>query len=253
MSNRPKVIVADSDRKALVYLSTLLDRMNFEVFSVRNAQEAFELARIVNPNLFFLEFKTGKNSSLEMVEQIRKDNLLTKTPIIMVGYREDNIEECFAAGCSDFLTKPFGLTFLNLSVQKCFPPREGMRNHLRAPYNKNVSLEHNGLEKSCFGITLSEGGVYLRTNKPLPVNSKVKMKFQLITSCEVILRGTVIYIMGLTGGAFLVPPGMAIQFDDCDSETEAKKLISAEVTQLLIGDLIDEQEGRVFQSDKDSN
>ena len=62
MSNRPKVIVADSDRKALVYLSTLLDRMNFEVFSVRNAQEAFELARIVNPNLFFLEFKTGKMS-----------------------------------------------------------------------------------------------------------------------------------------------------------------------------------------------
>jgi CheY-like chemotaxis protein len=251
MSNRPKVVVVDSDEKSIMYLSTLLDRMNFVVFPVRNAQEAFELARIVNPNLFFLESSVDENSSLEMLEQIRKDNLLTKVPVVMVGNSESNIEKCFAAGCSDFLMKPFGLTFLNLSVQKCFPNREGMRKHLRAPYNKNISLEHDGLETNCFGITLSEGGVYLRANKPLPVNSKVKMKFQLITSDEVVLKGTVIYNMGLSRGSFLIPPGMAIQFDDCESEE--MKAISKDVAQLLIGDLVGEQEVPVFQSDKGSN
>ena len=170
-------------------------------------------------------------------------------PVIMVGHSEANIEKCFAAGCSDYLTKPFGLTFLNLSVQKCFPNREGMRKHLRTPYNKNVVLEHNGLERNCFGITLSEGGMYLRANKPLPIGSKVKVKLQLMTSGEIILKGTVIYIMGLTRGSFLIPPGMAIQFDDCDSECDEMKAISAEVAQLLIGDLIDEHEGNVFQPD----
>lgn len=65
MSNRPNVIVADSNEQFLVYLSTLLGRMNFEVLAILNGAEAFDLARIVNPNLIFSKQKEKKSQELK--------------------------------------------------------------------------------------------------------------------------------------------------------------------------------------------
>jgi DNA-binding response OmpR family regulator len=249
MSNRPKIIIADPNESSLVYLSTLLDRMNFEVFPLRVIEEAYELAKIVRPNLFFIESCTKVKTSLTILEMINKDNLLSKTPVVMVGQRDADVETFFASGCCDFLTKPFGLTTLNICVQKCFPNREGMRRHLRVPYHKNISYDHNGVEARCYAVTLSEGGVYLRTNKPLPVSSKIKIRLSLETGDEVCLAGTVIYIMALSRGSFLIPPGMAVKFDVADSDSEQIKAISSEVTQLLVGDLLEEQDEPIFLAD----
>ena len=46
-------------------------------------------------------------------------------------------------------------------------------------------------------------------------------------------------------GQFLIPPGIAIQFDVADSEV--MKLLSKEVCRLLIGDIVDEQEEPIFK------
>ncbi len=252
MSNRPNVIVADRDERFLVYLSTLLGRMNFEVLPVRSAQEAFELARIVKPDLFFFEAACGDAENLETIRKISRDNRLTKTPFIMVGDSDACAEQYFEAGCSDFVTRPIGLTFLHLSLQKCLPNREGMRRYLRAPFNRNITFEFAGLEVSCFAITLSEGGVYLRTNKPLPVNSKVSVKLPLEPG-EVILDGTVIYTMGLAKGPFLIPPGMAILFNEEQQDSRVKQDLSDEICRLLIGDIVDEQEEPVFRCGRETD
>ncbi len=252
MSVRPNVIIADSNQDFLVYLSTLLGRMNFEVLPVGRAPEAFEIAKIVKPDLFFVGASADKDIGIKIVKDIRKDNLLSKTPIIVMGEEMNDLEDYFSAGCSDFITKPMGLTTLHLSLQKCLPNREGMRKHLRAPFNKKITFEFAGLEVESFAITLSEGGVYLRTNKPLPENSKVKVKIPL-DSGDIILDGKVIYALGLVRGSFLIPPGMAIQFDEKQVGSKTMKALSEEVCRLLIGDIIDEQEEKVFECGKELN
>ena len=99
MSNRPKVIVVDSQEKSLMYLSTLLDRMNFEVFPLQKIPELFDLAKIVKPDLFFIESTESEESSVSILEAFREDSLLSKTPVIIVGQGGPDIEKCFAAGC----------------------------------------------------------------------------------------------------------------------------------------------------------
>lgn len=248
MSHRPTVIVADSNENFLVYLSTLLGRMNFEVLAVKNATEALALAGIINPNLIFLEAEGNEEPGILVMEKILKDNLLTKIPVIMIGSDHSIAESCFASGCSDFLTKPVDLTHLHTSLQKCLPNREGMRKFLRTTFNQQVSFEFAGLEVKSFAITLSEGGVFLRTSKPLPVGSQVKVKIPLKSGNTMTLGGVVVYTMGLITGHFLIPPGMAVQFNTTDSEDI--KQLSREVCRLLIGDIVDEQEEPIFKCDR---
>ena len=85
MSNRPNVIVADSNENFLVYLSTLLNRMNFEVLPIENVTETYDLAMIVKPNLIFLESRIDDNSGIEVMGKIHQNDLLSKTPVIMLG------------------------------------------------------------------------------------------------------------------------------------------------------------------------
>jgi len=248
MSNRPTVIIADSNKNFLVYMSTLFNRMNFEVVPVDTHADVYDLSRIVHPNLIILSCDDANPTSRSILEAIRTDNLLTKVPVIMVGKDESMAEQFFAAACSDFLVKPVDLSHLHTSVQKCLPNRSGMRQHIRAPFNQHVTFSFAGLDVKCFAITLSEGGIYLRTTNPLPAGSRVEVKMQLESGSELIIKGEVAYTMGLLKGQFLVPPGMAIRFVELNAAVMA--LLREEVCRLLIGDIVAEQEESLFKSQK---
>lgn len=249
MGNRPTVVIADLDKDFLVYMSTLFSRMNFEVVPVDDLGGSYDLFRIVQPNLIMIGCEDGQCVVRETLEALSHDNLLSKVPVIMVGSDVSMAEKCFEAGCSDFLVRPVDLTHLHTSVQKCLPNRNGMRKHIRAPFNRNVVCTFAGLDIKSFAITLSEGGIYLRTNKPFPVGSKVELSIPLESGEVVGVSGEVAYSMGLLRGQFLVPPGIAIRFVDLNEQIIAK--LQTEVTNLLIGDMVNEQEGSVFKSDDD--
>ena len=248
MGNRPTVVIADFNKEFLVYMSTLFSRMNFEVVPVDDLDGSYDLFRIVQPNLIMLGCEEGQCVVRETLDALSHDNLMSKVPVIMVGSDVSMAEKCFDAGCSDFLVKPVELTHLHTSVQKCLPHRDGMRKHIRAPFNRNVTCTFAGLEINSFAITLSEGGIYLRTNKPFPVGSKVEISIPLESGEIVKVIGEVASSMGLLKGQFLVPPGIAVRFVEMNAQVVAK--LKAEVTNLLIGDMVDEQEGAVFRPDE---
>ena len=249
MGNRPTVVIADLNEDFLVYMSTLFNRMNFEVVPIDNIDGSYDLFRIIQPQLILLGCEDGQCAVRETLEALSHDNLLSKVPVIMVGSDQSMAEKCFEAGCSDFLVKPVDLTHLHTSVQKCLPNRGGMRKHIRAPLNRNVSFTFAGLEVKSFAITLSEGGIYIRTNKPMPVGSKIFVSIPLDSGEDVNVKGEVAYTMGLLKGQFLVPPGMAIRFTDTDTDDLEK--LRNEVRNLLIGDMVDKQEDTVFIADED--
>ncbi len=247
MGNRPTVVIADLNREFLVYMSTLFSRMNFEVVPIDDLDGSYDLFRIIQPNLIMLGCEEGHCVVSETLEALKQDNLLSKVPVIMVSGDESLAERCFEAGCSDFLLKPVDLTHLHTSMQKCLPNRSGMREHIRAPFNRNVTCTFAGLDIQSFAVTLSEGGIYLRTNKPFPAGSKVNLEVPLATGEKIRVKGEVAYSMGLLRGQFLVPPGIAIRFTDMSDEVSAK--LKQEVTHLLIGDMVVEQEEEVFKAD----
>ena len=132
-------------------------------------------------------------------------------------------------------------------MQRCQPNREGLRKHLRAPFNRHVSYQAEGERQNSFAITLSEGGIYLRTPQPLPVGTRVEIDLPLSHKETMLACGEVIYNKGLPSGRFMIPPGMAVRFDE--PEPAIRDRLSEEVKHLLVGDMVEEQAEPVFSLD----
>lgn len=244
MANKPTVIIADDSKTFRMYFSTLLNRMNFEVLPVANGQEALNLARVVSPHMIALDVVMPGLSGIETLKQLRSDSKLTNTPVVMISANAGHAEECFATGCSDFLTKPIDIKNLHIALQKCQKKREGMRKHLRAPFTGTVNYFFAGKQVNSRAVTLSEGGIYLHTTKPLPIGSRLEVDIPLSKKEAMLLCGEVIYTMDSSRGKFYLPPGMAIRFDNCNEDIQHR--LSQEVKNLLAGDILEVQEQTWF-------
>ena len=247
MSNKQTVIIADDSKIFRTYFSTLLSRMNFEVMPVTGGQEVLDLARIISPHIIALDVRMAGQGGIETLQQLRNDKNLTDTPVMMISGHAGHAEECFATGCTDFLTKPINISHLHTALQKCQKKRQGMRKHLRAPFNRTVKYIFNGKPFDSYAITLSEGGIFLHTIKPLPLRSRIEIDIPLGKKESMLLCGEVIYTMDRSRGKLTLIPGMAICFDAC--ETGIRERLSHEVKQLLAGDILEAQDQTWFSTD----
>lgn len=247
MSAKPSVVLADDSKIFRMYFSTLLSRMNFEVLPVRSGQEALDLAKVVSPTMLALDVRMAGESGIDIMKQAREDKDLSKTPIVMISGHAGHAEECFAGGCTDFLTKPININHLHIALQKCQQNREGMRKHLRATINRKVSYTFNNQQYDTLAVTLSEGGIFLHTFKPLPIGSRIDVDVPLGKKESMLLCGEVIYTMDTSRGKFTLPSGMAVRFDTCTPDLHQR--LRDEVRDILAGDILEVQEQTLFSHD----
>jgi len=244
METRPKALLIDDSEHVLTYLSVCLDRMNFDVYPIQFGVNALNLIQVFNPDIFFLDYNMPVLSGLEIMRQIRSYEEFSDTPIIMLSENREDARQSLSLGASFFLQKPIQIEQLHKAAALCYQNRKIPRKHLRAPFNRTVTVYFEDKYYSCQAITLSEGGIYLRRVTPLPVGTPVEVEMTDIGGKTVKLRGEVIYNKNISGRRFSIPPGMAVQFADI-SAPEAKTVRSI-VTDLLVGDILQEQVEQVM-------
>jgi CheY-like chemotaxis protein len=127
-----RIVLAEDDEDNRNLLSSLLRKVGFEVSEAINGQEAIELWKSVSPNLILMDMRMPEIDGYEAVRIIRQaqsgkgtkaqsdDNtsvplcLCPSVPIIAVtayAFEEDR-KAIMAAGCDDFIRKPFDETEL---------------------------------------------------------------------------------------------------------------------------------------------
>ena len=85
MENR-KILVVDDESDMQIYLSTVVETMGFEPIVAGDGREALEKARAVLPALVILDVMMPKiEDGLRTYQQLREDERLSCTPIIMVS------------------------------------------------------------------------------------------------------------------------------------------------------------------------
>jgi DNA-binding response OmpR family regulator len=107
--DRPVIVVADDDEDILVLVSFRLGRAGHEVLTARNGEEALRLICERRPDAAVLDVKMPKLTGIDVVKQVREDEVVGDTPVILLsaGVQEDTIARGFEAGANDYIRKPF--------------------------------------------------------------------------------------------------------------------------------------------------
>lgn len=244
MSERTKrILLVDDSEIFLMYTSMLLQRMGYEkIVSAKNGIEALKVLKILMPDVVLLDIKMPQMDGITTLGHIKSDEYTSNIPVIMVTVVSDkkSYDECIRLGCSAYLTKPVKIPELNDALNNCITyPGGKKRKFLRTSLEEKVVVTHKGASEELHAVCLSEGGIYVRQRNPFSVGTEVEITLTLKDGKTINLKGTVIYVRGLSGEIFKILPGIAIEFKNLTSNDS--EMLRTYILELLTEEIVEKQ------------
>ncbi|UQD56516.1 response regulator transcription factor [Flavobacterium sp. K5-23] len=114
-----KIVIAEDEEMLLKAMEFKLLKEGFEVIACSNGEEAMEQIVSQNPDIIITDIMMPIVNGLEIVKKVKMELKLTIPIIILssVGF-ENTVEEAFALGVDDFITKPFNPSELIIRVKR---------------------------------------------------------------------------------------------------------------------------------------
>ncbi len=105
----PTILVADDDPDIRNLVATKLRRANYDVVTAVDGAEALQVLAKTHVDLGVLDIMMPGLSGLDVIREIRGQEGLADLPLILLTARaeEQDVERGFAAGATDYVTKPF--------------------------------------------------------------------------------------------------------------------------------------------------
>jgi DNA-binding response OmpR family regulator len=121
----PHILIADDEPNIVVSLEYLMKREGYAVSVARDGEEA--LAAIVRdrPALVLLDVMMPKKSGFEVCQEVRADDSLRGTLILMLTAkgRETDVAKGLGSGADAYMSKPFSTRELVQKVRQMLEAR----------------------------------------------------------------------------------------------------------------------------------
>jgi adenylate cyclase len=103
------VLVVDDNSDLRTYVSRILRQEGYQIWTARNGDEGFRIARERHPHLIITDLMMPVVSGLDMIHLIRSDEQLRGTPIVLLTAKADEMTRIEGAekGADAYLSKPF--------------------------------------------------------------------------------------------------------------------------------------------------
>ena len=243
------IVLADASKASLMYLGLLLKRLGIKVMPVQNGLKALKMIKMHSPDLVILNVHLDEVDGISTLRHIKEDMDIAQIPVIMISMdmSPETVNTCKALGCIAYLAKPLKVDNLHESIQRAFFAGSSgpIRKYIRTAYHEKISVYSNGIKYDLYTEMLSEGGVYVRKEEPLPIGSDVIVTLHLESAKKLQIKGKVIYTKETCGDLSNLSPGMAIQFYGL-SEKEQEDMNNYLKT-LVAGDILEEQQEKVLE------
>jgi CheY-like chemotaxis protein len=234
--NKRFLIVVDGDATQLYYTGMLLQRLGYNIYTTKTAEDALEIMNITIPSLVLTDVILPGMSGLELKKKIRQSPDLQKAPVIFYAQSLDSSvkEACLHEEGCVLLLKPAEPDLLFDAIQKAAEIRP--RRYIRLSVCLGVIVDNEataeGAPIDCL-TALSENGMYISTLHPRPAG--IEIPFSIFLQKYVIrVMGTVLQSYK-SGEGPLRTPGMGIKFTQITTEDQAT--IRAFINRQLMQDL----------------
>lgn len=118
---RKKILLVDDSRTSLLLQKMMLRDavVELEFYTASNGRMAVDVAIQEQPDVVLMDVMMPEMNGFEAVRAIRSTPELADVPIIMMTTRGEsvNLAEGFAAGCNEYLIKPFSAADLLEKVE----------------------------------------------------------------------------------------------------------------------------------------
>jgi CheY-like chemotaxis protein len=104
-----KILVVDDNDQNRTFIKDILSPLGFEIMEAVNGHEALNTIRDFQPDVILMDLVMPGMDGFEAIRQIRQIPEFKEAIVIGISASayDTTKEESFAAGCNDFLSKPF--------------------------------------------------------------------------------------------------------------------------------------------------
>ena len=113
------LLVDDSSTSRLTSRMLFADQNSYELISACDGKEGVERAIQEKPDLILMDIEMPRMTGLEACRALKANEATKEIPIILLTTRGEDrfVQEGYASGCSDFLTKPVNRLELTTRVR----------------------------------------------------------------------------------------------------------------------------------------
>lgn len=221
MPQKLKILLADDVELFLEMERNFLQRADLDLLIAKDGRHALEMIRRYRPQVAFLGLAMPGLSGEECCRAIKADPGLADTAVVMVlaAGRPELVKSLRAAGCDEILFKPIKHDEFLAMVRRYLKVEVRAGQRLKAEVRVYYGAAPQK-QLSEFSVDLSMGGLYMKTDFPLPVDENLTLRFTLpgqkrMVSCQ----ARVAWVNTKDNPRKPdLPPGMGIQFVDLPLE-----------------------------------
>lgn len=220
MRKRKTILIADNSKALLKHHAIILKKMGFYVVPENEGFEILKIVPSILPNLIILNVDLPGIDGIKILKYLKSKKPTSSIPVVMIS-GDNSVEtrnECYENGCDAFMEKPIRLRDLHDILQQfIYLPDGYSRKYLRI--NVNCPVKVTKEDSTCWmeSETLSEKGIYIKSDDPFPVNTNVSIGLPLYDNDSLQLEGRVIYINKNPQNS--ISGGMAVEFIDADDDS----------------------------------
>jgi len=171
------VLIVDDSRLFLDFEREILEPWGCRVREAISFKDAEAALREERPDLVLLDLTLPDRGGDALCRLMKAGPALASIPVIMVSSsdRIEDVQRCIDAGCDDYLSKPIQAEVLRAKVDRALGV--AARGSLRVPIQIRITKSKGD---DFFGYTrdVSETGIALVTDEPLPLSRRVEIHFR---------------------------------------------------------------------------
>jgi len=211
---RRLLLVVDGAVSDSFYTSILLQRLDYDIFAVKTAEDAIEVMMLAEPSLLLTELNLPLMSGVELLKHVKRDPRTRSIPVIIHtnDKNPDPEELCHREGCEKYFTKPADPNELYAAIQNATEstPRRFIRFRTRLGViaEAETATERTGYEE-CITY-LSENGLYINTDHPQPPGTVLPIVF-FLRNIKIRVEAIVLYSFTRKNRPY-GEPGMGLKF-----------------------------------------
>ena len=122
MRENKSILIVDDIEENIDILERQLMTAGYKALTANEAPKALHMLNNKSIDLILLDINMPVVDGITFLESIKKDNLLSQIPVIMVTANDDPkmALACLKKGASGYITKPYSMKQIKQQIDHCF-------------------------------------------------------------------------------------------------------------------------------------